>query len=150
MITTEGNLEANVTGGVGQYTYDWNVDADSSIIISPINGTNYEVTVTDANGCTIDGAFLFMTNAVFGPSAQLINVSPNPANEQVTIHYEGLQESQVSTLKIFDIHGRDMQISKLDYSAQGINMDVSQLHAGAYILHLVIDGEFFVQKLVIL
>ncbi|HYG49743.1 MAG TPA: gliding motility-associated C-terminal domain-containing protein, partial [Flavobacteriales bacterium] len=48
------SLFAVATGGTPAYTYDWDVATDvSSQTIHPTSATTYNVTATDANGCTI-------------------------------------------------------------------------------------------------
>ena len=45
-------LQANVTGGVMPYSYNWsNMATTSSITVSPTTTTTYNLTVRDANGC---------------------------------------------------------------------------------------------------
>ena len=45
-------LQANVTGGVGPYSYSWsNGVTTSSVTVSPTATTTYSVTVRDQNGC---------------------------------------------------------------------------------------------------
>jgi len=48
-----GTATATVGGGTGTYAYEWNVPGDTPTITNLMPGT-YSVTVTDANGCTIE------------------------------------------------------------------------------------------------
>lgn len=48
----DGNITTSVSGGTGLYSYSWSNGATSANITDLIAG-NYEVTVTDENGCTI-------------------------------------------------------------------------------------------------
>lgn len=48
---TNGSLQAAVTGGVGNYTFNWSNDSTNSSI-NNLNSGNYELTVTDGNNCT--------------------------------------------------------------------------------------------------
>ena len=51
----DGWIDLTVTGGVGPYTYDWNIDGtgdfDDLEDISNLPEGNYSVVVEDANGC---------------------------------------------------------------------------------------------------
>ncbi len=48
----DGSIDADVTGGMPPYMYDWSNGASGEIITGLIPG-DYSVTVTDDNGCTI-------------------------------------------------------------------------------------------------
>ncbi len=56
-------LTADVTGGVGPYTYEWFPEnaiactSDNSAVVAPQESTTYTVIVTDANGCTATETF---------------------------------------------------------------------------------------------
>lgn len=47
-----GSIDVSVVGGTPNYTYDWNPDAGQSQDTSNVAAGNYNVIVTDANGCT--------------------------------------------------------------------------------------------------
>lgn len=71
-ITTSGNkiickgsdttICAYTTGGTAPYTYLWsNGSTTSCQTVSPVNTTNYSVTVTDYNGCITNSSLLAVT-----------------------------------------------------------------------------------------
>lgn len=49
---SDGSLSVDIIGGVMPYTYSWNTGANTQGI-SNVEAGSYEVTVTDANGCTL-------------------------------------------------------------------------------------------------
>jgi gliding motility-associated-like protein len=52
----DGTLSALVSGGVVPYNYSWDTEQESDLIDQLISGV-YELTVTDAGGCTIAGSY---------------------------------------------------------------------------------------------
>lgn len=70
----DASVEAVVTGGSGPYTYAWSNGANGSVNPNLGPGT-YNVTVTDANGCTITGS-----GTVANPTQINVNLTVvNPA-----------------------------------------------------------------------
>ena len=47
----DGSIQANATGGVPPFNYDWS-NGDSGSFISDLTAGSYSLTVTDDNGCT--------------------------------------------------------------------------------------------------
>ena len=48
----DGEAQVNVTGGTGPFTYHWLPAGGNSQIATGLHAGNYNVTVTDVNGCT--------------------------------------------------------------------------------------------------
>lgn len=60
ICTADGGANINVTGGAAPYTYHWhNTSTGTDYYTSNINGPSgtYDVTVTDANGCTTSNSY---------------------------------------------------------------------------------------------
>lgn len=69
-----GMVDITVSGGTSGYNYLWS-NGSSTQDLSNINGNNYSVTVTDANGCTISDSY-----SVFEPSSIQVNGAVTEAN----------------------------------------------------------------------
>lgn len=70
-LGSDGEVKANVSGGTTPYNYDWNSGTFFTETISNISAGNYNVLITDLNGCTLtDGVIVtqptqvIVTNAV--------------------------------------------------------------------------------------
>ena len=149
VINADNQLEAVVTGGTEGYTYDWNVGGNTSTIENPIDGTEYILTVTDANGCALTESYIFVLDAVFTPEAKEISVSPNPTDGILHLDLDAQSIRQVTQLQIFDAKGVAMSLEKESHSSSRISLDLSELQAGMYILHAVIGGELYYQKVIV-
>lgn len=148
-INAENQIEAVATGGVGAYTYAWNVEANANIIENPINGTEYELTITDANGCTLTDTYIFVLDGVFSPSAKQISVSPNPTDGLLYLHLDTQSGQAISQLNIFDIQGNLMSLSNDADFTLDTTLDLSHFPAGAYILQVVMSGDLYYQKIIV-
>lgn len=77
---SDGTATATVTGGAGNYTYEWSNAANSSSIASATAGT-YTLKVTDANGCIATRSVTITEPATLVASVTLdANVSCNGGN----------------------------------------------------------------------
>lgn len=75
----DGSVTAVVTGGKAPYTYDWSNGASTSINPNLLPGV-FTVTVTDANGCTIEGT----ATVEDGTSDLAVSISPDNPDCQGT------------------------------------------------------------------
>lgn len=48
----DGSIDIDATGGTGPYSYNWLPNVSASDLASGIPAGSYQITVTDANGCT--------------------------------------------------------------------------------------------------
>lgn len=148
VITSDGDLLANVEGGTEPYTYDWNEGGNTATITNPINGTLYILDITDANGCTFNDVLLFETTSAFDAREIELNSYPNPTRDYVFIELEGIS-TELKALNIFDKLGRKMQHLKTDLSADLLRLDVSHFESGTYFIHASIGEELYYQKLIV-
>ncbi len=84
-----GDATVTVTGGVGPYTYAWSNGAGVATATGLAGGL-YEVTITDANGCTAtENVIVPNTTAINVMVASVDNVSCGQANGGVNINVSG-------------------------------------------------------------
>ena len=90
-------------------------------------------------------------NGCIGIEATAINVAPNPFNNEVTVQLQ-LKESGMVTVAIYDALGNLISTIKpnemLAAGRQQIKYDSHHLAKGIYLMHVIIDGETSVRKIV--
>ena len=86
---TDGAATASATGGTAPYTYSWSNAATTASIVGVAAGT-YDVTITDANGCT-DTASVTITEPVALVASAMVdaNAACNGGTGEVTISITG-------------------------------------------------------------
>jgi hypothetical protein len=68
------------------------------------------------------------------PSANNIKVFPNPASQAVTIQFPALPAA--GRLRLFDLHGRLLETHRLTTGHEQLNLPVSHLAPGLYLLEV--------------
>ncbi len=71
---SNGSASVSVTGGTSPYTYLWNTTPPSTNdTITGLASTNYDVTITDANGCVKENMALI--DNIAGPTATIYSIT---------------------------------------------------------------------------
>ncbi len=81
------------------------------------------------------------SNSVNESQSNSFKVYPNPANNSVTIEREGIEQGD---LRILDIIGRIFISYTIPYGVNDIQLDISRLSAGKYIIEIDNETENFV------
>ncbi|MEL6988131.1 MAG: T9SS type A sorting domain-containing protein, partial [Bacteroidota bacterium] len=131
----ENKLTANVTGGTMPYRFAWSNGATTPSIEVAMD-TTYAVTVIDANECQVTTSFEVITSLNDPLLASKVKVFPNPTDEVLNITLEEI--GLIQEIEIFNIQGKRILQSKMD--AKEIRIDISNFHAGNYILRMTGDG----------
>lgn len=91
--------------------------------------------------------YSFTTNWALGKDEleeETFSVFPNPVKDQLTLDFPGVLSNQVA---VFDIWGRQMEISKSALSEQ-LNLDFSQFAPGVYLITVNKDGKKLSRKII--
>lgn len=145
---SDGSATAIPAGGVVPYTYLWS-DWSTAPTLGNLPAGSYAVTITDANGCTIEGeAVVDMTTSVSNIALSSDwRIAPNPVDRQLNI--SNLKGLQAVTVKIFDVVGR---VHNPEFEIKGNVTNVhlpDHLNQGVYLLHIeASDGNFYVTRFV--
>lgn len=143
-----GQINIDVTGGTGPYTYAWSNGANTALIAGLSSGT-YSVTVTDANGCSLTQSATInqVITSVVSISDMNLILFPNPASSEITIRF-GNTVSE-GTIRITDLQGRII-VSKNINNVDLCQMDVNNLTNGMYMVIIHADGKTQTEKLTVI
>ena len=148
--TTAIELNANVIGGTGNYTYSWAPAEllDDATIQNPTATFEedgiYTFTVTVNDGeATAEASVTIEVVAFIGVEENILNnvsIYPNPAEDFIMINSENVEFAEV-----IDIYGRVITASEINGETR---IDMSNFANGIYYVRLHRNGETAVQKVV--
>ncbi len=146
----DGTATVTPAGGIMPYTYAWNTTpVQTSATATDLIAGDYEVTITDANGCevittvTVD----MIVNTTNLDQSLLFNVFPNPAKDQAVLDlaFSNIQDVE---LRIFDALGRVVYFKSLDaVQREEVNLDLKRFGQGVYWISLKSTKGQYVRKL---
>ena len=149
--SNSGGVNITVKNGATPYSYIWSNDAETQNLEN-VGAGDYMVTVTDAKGCeTVFGEFTVDntvgTNEL--TTLQSINLFPNPAGDltHITAAFDNVEDLEVS---VFNILGERVILELHETANLDIDLDVSGLNNGTYILQLKSKNGAHTEKLEIL
>ena len=130
------NLNAYGAGGTAPYSYSWNNDVNGQFNNNVSEGT-YTVTVTDANGCTMDQTFSTSTTGISVETKVAMKVFPNPASKVSSLNIQiDLNERTEATVVLTNVNGAIVQQTKKEFvsGTNNMNINIEQLSSGIYFL----------------
>lgn len=145
-----GSIEITPTGGTLPYTYLWNNGINTSSVTNLIAGT-YDVTVTDSNLCQQQASFLVdnLVNTTRISGVDQWHIFPNPSANDTQISIQ-LQRPLEWSIIISDVSGKVIQkIDHKNYLSLSINIPISGLTAGIYLVQLISPHGQLAKKLII-
>jgi hypothetical protein len=125
----DGAIAVMADGGVPPYTFSWSSDPDQTgNSIANLPAGEYEVTVTDSNGCEEDAIIIIdrITSTWDIDAINSFEISPNPNNGSFTILLDtGKSDSWL--IQITDMHGKvlnQIKNSSIPNGSEEINMEL--------------------------
>ena len=137
-ISKGGNLLAEVIGGTPEYTFLWNTDVDSALIVNPIQNTEYFVTIVDANGCRAEDSFFYQVNTTSNLGIDDFDVFPNPTDDYVIVQLDNIADYLVE-MSIVDLHERALPLSYKVISPDQVVVELKHFNPGIYLVKIVIN-----------
>lgn len=134
-----GKAWVDVMGGTPPYTYFW-ATGGATDTISNVAAGSYDVTITDANGCT------HLDTVVVGEDPNGIEedlaagistweVFPNPTAQSVNVRME-FDRIQEMTIDLFDMNGRLIERQSARGRSWEGNFNLTNQAAGLYLLRV--------------
>ncbi|MGF1566344.1 MAG: choice-of-anchor V domain-containing protein [Flavobacteriales bacterium] len=122
-----GVIAVEVDGGTAPYTFTWSDGSTASTLESIFEGS-YSLTVTDANGCTLSGAWELLPIGIAESELVQMRLYPNPFNERFTVH----ATQTIERIQVFGMDGRML----IDAQHVGVQhtLSVDFLPSGSYVL----------------
>lgn len=144
--TCDGELTIIARGGMEPYVYAWNDGMDQADnTFTGLCGGNYEVKVTDANGCEAVKSYeieapeeiIEGTNSTQEVVKDFI-FYPNPANEYLIAEFKAM-ESKELTITVLDVNGRLIQrvfADEVNTNSYKIVLNTTTLNVGSFFLNI--------------
>jgi len=147
----ELKMWATVSGGTPPYGYLWDTGATTDTIYNLQPNTTYEVTITDANGCTAKENFYIISGADDPKMDYAINVVPNPMSNELRVAFR-LPNTVEASIALFDAMSRQVQTilpnQRLEAGEQQLRVSVAALPQGVYSVVLNVDGKMLGRRVV--
>ncbi len=90
----DGAIDITVTGGVAPYTFDWGVNGVTEDLTG-LEGGQYTVQVTDANGCVETATFTVQTSQGITPPKMEIGKLHNSGQYWQTVNFQNTYQSPI-------------------------------------------------------
>lgn len=132
--STDGSIEISfVEGGSLPYFYEWST-GDTTTNIYGLPSGNYQLTLSDANGCSEVFDFLvdFSLRIYEDQHLAKMKLSPNPVS--ITLNVELYTDSE--RIEIFSTNGNLIFEKRLSGAMNSFNVDVSSFPSGVYYCRL--------------
>ncbi len=135
-----GSISLNVTGGVAPYNYQWTNGSTSANQTDLVAGV-YDVTVTDANGCTMSDSY---TVEVLGSTsllpAQYIKLYPNPVAQYMNLELDPALGDKVQ-IQVLGVDGK-LYLDENYLNTGLIQVNSALLPSGNYQLRIISEAGF--------
>ncbi len=143
-------VNGNTVSTQGNYSnYQWFLDGvaitganENSYEIS--SSGNYQVEVTDSNGCSAISSTIFLTLSGVMQISEGIKIYPNPVNDKLII--ESKHRKIAGTISLFNVLGEEIYLREPEHSTLKIEVDLSVFSAGIYFLRINDIGMFKIVK----
>src|SRR6185295_18637186 len=109
---------------------------------------NYNIIVTDVNGCDVGAGIINVVAAVNQLSIvnYQLSIFPNPAKDELIINWKSLTGKE-ATLKVFDVFAREIYSTRI--TTPSLKLQTSDWSSGIYLLKIADGQRQFTRKIII-
>ena len=141
----EGTVTAHTTSDVYQFIYWSNSNYEDTLSTnSTLSFVIKSDTVFTAHFEHID----FIDESI---KTETVSIIPNPSKDDFTVSFEVIKPSNIQII-LFDLSGREVLDIFNDFTVEGIfsrTVSTSHLSSGVYFLHILIDDDVLVKRVVL-
>ncbi|MFN4255141.1 MAG: HYR domain-containing protein [Saprospiraceae bacterium] len=149
-----GSIQLSTTGSLSPYTYAWTKDgqpiAATTEDLTNIGAGNYQVIVTDANGCTSQSQVIPVSNTIGTDEptwAIGFSLQPNPTSGQLSAIFPETMRAD-GQITVFDATGR--KVSAVNFTGESrVELDLSALPDGLYSVRVQVGRKGLMRKIVV-
>lgn len=144
----DGSVNLSVSGGTAPYSYAWTgPNGYTSGVQDPNNmpGGTYNVTITDANGCTsVQTGIVVPSQLGIDENGNMIfSIYPNPSNGIFNVAISNPADE--ATIQVMDIAGRIIYVN--DHVNGQVSVDLSSFANGNYMIAIDLNGATHVKRI---
>jgi PKD repeat protein len=132
-----GFIFINMSGGLPPFTTTWmNMPGLNDLTVNFLASGTYEVTITDAAGCSIDTVFIVQrAEGIEEYSQSTFQAFPNPTKEIITLRFNANQKPE--NISLFDLSGRKLQQFQVEQASKNeVVFSCADLASGTYIIQV--------------
>ena len=151
----DGAIDISPVGGVGPYTFEWTNQNGNFISnnedIDGLSAGNYNVEVTDANGCIAQHTFTIQSvvSVIDHEMARKIKLFPNPTTGLVTMELEDVHAA-TANVHVFDVTGKvALSQEQVNITSGAYQFDLSGASSGVYIVRILIENSVVTKRLMV-
>ncbi len=148
---SDGSIEISITSGNAPFLFEWS--SNGNIVSTEEDPTglpagNYEVIVTDVNGC-INTLQVEITTGIQDPElVSKVNLFPNPTNDILFIKMD-LPIEAGDRIQLSSIDGKVLLEKSLNSGDELIEMNVKNFTNGIYIMQLTVNQSIITKRVII-
>ena len=146
VVDNLGIITVTASGGTSPYHYAWS-NGGQGERQEDLETGNYEVTITDANHCTLIQSFILTSTDA--PEQPAIHIFPNPVQHLLTIELE-LTEVQQPKVVLYSILGQELHtFFGAEQQSQVLELDLSDLPDAVYLVRVYLGEEAVLSRRIV-